>query len=116
LRFPFLGSKMPGAYFWRRQSMRIVGLDILDAFRKKHADARRPLNAWQTDVEYSTWLSPQDIKDKYASVDFLSGNRAIFNIKGNAYRLVVAVRYRNGLVVIDWVGTHAEYSKQNFRD
>lgn len=69
-----------------------------------------------TDVEYSTWLSPQDIKDKYASVDFLSGNRAIFNIKGNAYRLVVAVRYRNGLVVIDWVGTHAEYSKQNFRD
>ncbi|NCC37202.1 MAG: type II toxin-antitoxin system HigB family toxin, partial [Chloroflexia bacterium] len=37
-----------------------------------------------------------------------------FNIKGNHYRLVVKVRYQQGLVVIEWVGTHAEYDKQRF--
>jgi mRNA interferase HigB len=27
---------------------------------------------------------------------------------------VVKVRYQNGLVVVEWVGTHAEYSKRKF--
>ncbi|MHB1591052.1 MAG: type II toxin-antitoxin system HigB family toxin [Sulfuricella sp.] len=35
-------------------------------------------------------------------------------IKGNSYRLVVQVRYRGGIVVIEWIGTHAEYSKKKF--
>lgn len=34
----------------------------------------------------------------------------IFNIKGNTYRLVVQVSYRNGLVVIDWIGNTARRS------
>nr|WP_256484879.1 type II toxin-antitoxin system HigB family toxin [Endozoicomonas sp. 4G] len=36
-------------------------------------------------------------------------------MKGNNYRLVVKVTYRNGIVAIKWVGTHADYDKQNFR-
>lgn len=32
----------------------------------------------------------------------------------DAWRLVVQVRYRNGLVVVEWIGTHAEYSKKRF--
>ncbi|CAD7855214.1 MAG: hypothetical protein [Olavius algarvensis Gamma 1 endosymbiont] len=60
------------------------------------------------------WRTPQDIKNRYRSVDFLTGNRVIFNLKGNHYRLVVRVRYQNGMVVIEWVGTHAEYDKKRF--
>jgi mRNA-degrading endonuclease HigB of HigAB toxin-antitoxin module len=45
---------------------------------------------------------------------FLGGNRVIFNIKGNSYRLVVKVRFQNGIVMIEWGGTHAEYDKKNF--
>jgi mRNA interferase HigB len=33
----------------------------------------------------------------------------VFNIKGNAYRLIVAVAYRIGVVYIKFIGTHAEY-------
>ena len=57
---------------------------------------------------------PQDIKNRYRSADFLAGNRAIFNIKGNDFRLVVKIRYQNGIVVVEWVGTHAEYDKKRF--
>jgi len=39
----------------------------------------------------------------------------IFNIKGNTYRLVVKARYQNGIVLIEWIGTHAEYDKQDFK-
>ncbi len=94
--------------------MRILGLPLLNAFIMKHADSRGPLNAWQIDVERTSWRTPHDIKRRYNSADFLADNRVIFNIKGNSYRLVVKVRYQNELVVVEWVGTHAEYSKKTF--
>lgn len=86
--------------------MRILGLPLLEEFKMKHADSRGQLDAWQGDVQRACWLSPQDIKQRYRSADFLADNRVIFNIKGNSYRLVVKVRYQNGLVVVEWVGSH----------
>ena len=65
-------------------------------------------------VGRARWESPQDIKRVYRSADFLAGNRVIFNIKGNRYRLVVQVVYVGGYVIIEWVGTHAEYTKRRF--
>lgn len=94
--------------------MRILGLPILEAFKKDHAASRGQLDAWQTDVERETWQTPHDIKRRYRSADFLADNRVIFDIKGNSYRLVVKVRYQNGLVVVEWVGTHTEYTKKKF--
>ena len=96
--------------------MQLVGLLKLDAFKQAHADSRRPLDAWQSEVETTKWSGPQDIKDRYPSASFLAENRVIFNIKGNTYRLVVKARYLNGIVLIEWVGPHAEYDKQNFRE
>jgi mRNA interferase HigB len=94
--------------------MRILGLLLLDDFKKAHADSRGPLEAWRREVEEATWLTSQDIKQRYRSADFLADNRVIFNIKGNSYRLVVKVRYQNGMVVVEWVGTHAEYNRKRF--
>ena len=94
--------------------MQILGLPKLETFKDKHADARGRLDAWRAYVERQSWKSPQDIKRQFASADFLAGNRVIFNIKGNHHRLVVQVRYSNGLVLVEWVGTHAEYSKKKF--
>jgi len=37
----------------------------------------------------------------------------VFNIKGNDYRLVAALQYRAGVVVIRFCGTHAEYDNIN---
>jgi len=38
----------------------------------------------------------------------------IFNIKGNSFRLVIKAKYQNGVVLVEWVGTHAEYDKKKF--
>lgn len=81
---------------------------------RKHAGSRKALEAWYAEAERSDWQTPQDIKNRYASADFLADNRVIFNIKGNHFRLVVKVRYQNSIVVVEWVGTHAEYSKKSF--
>lgn len=94
--------------------MQLVGLLELDGFKRTHADIRGPLDAWQAEVEATKWTGPQDIKDRYPSASFLAENRVIFNIKGTSYRLVVKVKYQNAIVLIEWVGTHAEYDRQKF--
>jgi len=95
--------------------MVILGLPHIEAFKKKHADSRGQLDAWRLDVEGESWKTPQDLKERYQSADFLSDNKVIFNIKGNSYRLVVQIRYQNDLVIVEWIGTHAEYSKVKFK-
>ena len=42
-------------------------------------------------------------------------DRVVFNIKGNAYRLVAAIDYRRGIVFIKWLGSHQEYDKIDVR-
>lgn len=78
---------------------------------RKHANSRPSLAAWLDEAETAEWKTPQDIKDRFRSADVLSGNRVVFDIGGNNYRLVVLVRYQNGILFIQKIGTHAEYTK-----
>ena len=94
--------------------MHVLGLIRLDDFKRKHADARGPLDVWRTLAERAQWAGPQDVKTQFPSASFLADNKVIFNIKGNTYRLVIKAKYQNGVVLIEWVGTHAEYDKLKF--
>lgn len=93
--------------------MRVVGRKTLDLFCSRHADVRKWISSWLSEVESSNWATPQAIKDRYATASFVGGNTVIFNVKGNDYRLEVTVAYRSGVVVVNWIGTHAEYDKRN---
>ena len=46
---------------------------------------------------------------KYRSASMIGGNRVVFNIKGNDYRLIVRINYPARIVYVRFVGTHAEY-------
>lgn len=94
--------------------MQLLGLFKLEDFKRKHADSRGPLDVWRVDVEKARWSGPQDVKNRYPTASFLTDNRVIFNIKGNSFRLVVKAKYQNGIVLVEWVGTHAEYDKKKF--
>ena len=55
-----------------------------------------------------------DIKSVYRNASFVGNNRVVFNVKGNDYRLVVAIQYQiDGIVYIRFVGTHQEYDRIN---
>jgi mRNA interferase HigB len=43
------------------------------------------------------------------------GDRVVFTIKGNSYRLVVAMGYERQWVFVKWVGTHRAYDKIDVR-
>jgi mRNA interferase HigB len=92
--------------------MRLLGKPTLNDFAGAHADIRSTLEAWICEVEAAQWRGPADIKARYPSASFLSDNRVIFNIKGNNYRIETKVSYEVNVVLVTWIGTHAEYSKR----
>jgi mRNA interferase HigB len=91
--------------------MRIIALKTLREFWARHPGAEQPLRAWHDEVLRAQWRTPADIKAHFSSVSILKGRRVVFNIKGNDYRLVVALAYNTELVFIKFVGTHAEYDR-----
>jgi len=93
--------------------MKIIAKKALLAFCDKHPVARQSVLAWHEEAAKAVWLTPQDIKTRYASASFIGRNRVVFNIKGNDYRLIVAVAYRIGVVYIKFIGTHGEYDRIN---
>jgi len=91
--------------------MRIIALSTLRDFWGIHPDAESPLRAWHALASRSDWLTPEDIKAAYRNASITGNNRVVFNIKGNDYRLVVAVRYDKGLMYIRFIGAHREYDR-----
>jgi mRNA interferase HigB len=91
--------------------MRIISRKILKEFWEKHPDSQQQLQAWHEDVKKANWKTSMDIKKVYRNVSFVANNRVIFNIKGNKYRLVVAIQYDFGIVYIRFIGKHTEYDK-----
>jgi mRNA interferase HigB len=91
--------------------MRIVSRKPLREFAAKHPMAKGPLDAWYSEACRADWASFADIKAAYGSADVIGGNRVVFNIGGNKYRLIVKVAYRCRTIYVRFVGTHAEYDK-----
>ena len=91
--------------------VRVIAKSTLRSFWSgpRHRDAEQPLLAWFNEAESANWSSPADIKRCFGSASVLRGGRVVFNIGGNKYRLVVAIRYDLGIVFIRFVGTHGEY-------
>jgi len=59
----------------------------------------------------ANWRSSAELKMLYATASIVAADRVVFNIKGNSYRLVVAIDYEKGIVWIKWLGTHKDYDK-----
>lgn len=91
--------------------MHIIALRTLHEFWTTHPAAETPLRGWYAEASRADWRTPADIKSAQGAASFLVNNRVVFNIKGNDYRLVVAVRYNPGILFIRFIGTHAEYDR-----
>ncbi len=91
--------------------VRIIARRTLREFwgQRGYRDAEQPLRAWFAEVRRASWRSPADIKEAHRNASFVGSDRVVFNIGGNKYRLVVAVKYSAQLVFIRFVGTHADY-------
>jgi mRNA interferase HigB len=91
--------------------MRIIAKKALRDFWERYPDAEEALKAWYHDAKQATWQSPADIRQTYATASIIANNRVVFNIRGNHYRLIVAINYAFGIVYIRFIGTHRQYDQ-----
>ena len=93
--------------------MRIFTQSTLREFWERHPNAEAPLRIWHNRARKEDWTTPADVAGLWPRVSIVGGNRAVFRIKGNDYRLVVDIAYQYGEVYIKFIGTHAEYDRIN---
>jgi mRNA interferase HigB len=81
-----------------------------------HGALKAALDAWFDEVRKAKWSNTADVKRLYASASIVSADRIVFNIKGNDYRLVVAVDFEKSIVWIKWLGTHRDYDRIDVKE
>ncbi|MBF0589956.1 MAG: type II toxin-antitoxin system HigB family toxin [Magnetococcales bacterium] len=92
--------------------MRIIAKKRLKLFWESspsYMDAKGPLEAWHALVSKADWSTPSDIKRQFRSASIIKGNRVVFNIAGNKYRLIVKINFPYRVVYVRFIGTHAQY-------
>ena len=77
----------------------------------KHPQAAAQLDAWYAIASKATWRSPADITATFGNASIIGSDRAVFNIKGNSYRLIVAFDFEKQIAFVKFVGSHVEYDK-----
>ncbi len=91
--------------------MRVIAVKTLRDFWRKHPGAEVPLRSWYAMASRVTWRAPAEVKAAYRNASIIANSRIVFNIKGNDYRLVVAVYYNPKMMFIRFIGTHGDYDK-----
>lgn len=90
---------------------RIFAKSTLREYWKINPESEHYLKTWYDTAMNADWKTPNDVKQTYANASILKGNRIVFNIKGNLFRLVAKFNFEKQWIFIRFVGTHKEYNK-----
>ena len=108
-----------GVGFHNENRMTIVGREVLTQAATKHPDAAKALGSWLAEAERAAWESLRDVRSTYPHADGVKLASkmvvTIFNIRGNAYRLLTVIAYAQQVVVVKMLLTHAEYNKDKWK-
>ena len=75
-----------------------------------HSMLLAPLDTWYRIAKKAKWTSLDEVQTVLPTADAV-GKFTVFNIKGNAFRLIAEINYKTGRVYIRHVMTHAEYER-----
>jgi mRNA interferase HigB len=90
--------------------MDVLNIEALEKFKKKHNQARKPLDIFESLLKNGQFSSYNDLKKTFGSAD-LARKCTIFDISGNKYRVIAKINYELEIVTIKYIFTHAEYDK-----
>lgn len=96
--------------------MHVITVGRLREAWKKYPDATASLQVWHKLVESCDFNSFAELKTSIPFAPDHVGNFVVFNIGGNKYRLIVYIDYTNKKVFIRHFLTHAEYSKDTWKN
>ena len=95
--------------------MHIISRRALKDFWDDHPDSETPLKAWFKIVGATKYETFSQLKETFRSADKV-GDKVVFNIGGNKYRLITVIHFKYGKVYIRHVLTHKEYDKEEWKN
>jgi len=93
----------------------VISRKRLKEAARKHAGLEGPLDTWFRTAKKAKWQSLADVRKTYPHADLGEGRYTVFNIKGNAYGLIVEINYRSARIFIRHVLTHKEYDQGRWK-
>jgi mRNA interferase HigB len=100
--------------------MWIVTKRRLREYWTRHPDSRSWLENWYKVTCGAQWRSLDDVHRAFPQADLVrvgSGKSAtVFNVCGNKHRMATAIHYNTGKVFVLELMSHAEYSKNQWKD
>lgn len=94
--------------------VKLISNRVLREFAQRHPDAGPALQAWRRLIEHNRFLTFAELRATFASVDKV-GDKLIFNIRGNRYRLVAIVAFSVQTVWVKAVLTHHDYDRGDWK-
>ena len=94
--------------------MHILSRKKLLEAAEKHGDLSEPLDVWYRIAKKAEWKNLMEVKRVFPSADAVE-QFTVFNIKGNAYRLITEINYQTGRIFLRHVLTHAEYTRGGWK-
>lgn len=99
--------------------MRIVTKQRLALYARIHPSAKGALDHWHNVAGSADWGNLVELRAVFPHADPVqvqSGRTVlVFNVKGNAYRLITAIHFDRRKIFILLFLTHAEYSQNNWK-
>jgi mRNA interferase HigB len=96
--------------------VRVIKPTTLKSYYEKHRDAESWLKGWLVVARAAEWEGLSDVRKTYKKADAAkveSGSTVtIFDVKGDRYRLIVAIHYNTQRIYIRDFMTHEEYNNQ----
>jgi len=94
--------------------LRIISERRVRDFGEKYSDAKLALANWQRAVRAASWRTQADVRAHFNDSD-LVGEKTVFNIAKNRYRLIAYVNFSAQIVYIKEILSHREYSKGQWK-
>lgn len=89
----------------------IINRRTLLEYCRKYPQASVALQAWYYELLKASFRNFNELKEAHTTVSMVADNRAVFNIMGNKYRLVVRIVFSYKVIQIKWFGTHKQYDQ-----
>jgi mRNA interferase HigB len=95
--------------------MHLISIRNLRVDSARYPDVKKQVDDWYATVKKTSWENLEDVRLIYRDAEAV-GSFTVFNIKGNAYRLIVGIDYENQTVYYKYFLTHAEYDKDKWKN
>ena len=99
--------------------MRVIKQSHLRRLAVRHSTSLPAVEKWLLIARHARWRHLADVRRIFPhadAVEVASGNTVtVFNLGGNAFRLITAIHYRTQNIFILRLLTHADYSKNTWK-